>query len=160
MLLHEKALRCSYYRPPTKLWEANVGWNVSVCLSWGWSHVAITRDSLDLTVRDVFPGPGSSPSNSPHLQAWDLRDPLPLAPFLWSWDLRDPLPCPSLVVTSGSHQWRPIQTSIHFRTRFPHGCWHLVVKHRWSVQVDGTHPTGMLSCWCIKVLPANEVVEK
>ena len=144
MLLHEKALKCSYYRPPTKLWEGNVGWNVSVCLSWGWSHVAITRDALDLTVRDIFPGPGSSPSNSPPSRHGTSGTPYPWHPSSGHGTSGTPLPCPSLVVTSGSHQWRPIQTCSLQDVPFPHGCWHLVVKHRWSVQVDGTHPTGML----------------
>ena len=66
-----------------KVMYSYVSVSQSVCPQ-GDSHVTITQDAMDLTVH----GPHTS----------DMEPPWP-----WPW------PCP-LLVTSGGHHWRPVQT--------------------------------------------------
>ena len=85
------------YRPPKELSEGNVFSHVclSVCLSHKESHVAITHDALDLTVQ---PSPALAPALL--FQTWDPQ-PRPHPSYI------GPHP---LLVTSGGHHWRPVQT--------------------------------------------------
>ena len=52
-----------------------------VCLSTGGSYMTITHNAFDLTVQGILP------------QTWDLT-----------------VQAPSPLVTSGGHQWKPVQT--------------------------------------------------
>ena len=60
---------------------------------WG-PHVTITHDALDLTVK-ALP------------QTWDMGTPQPQPPQ--TWDMGIPHSAPMLV-TSGGHHWRPVET--------------------------------------------------
>ena len=54
------------------------------------------------------------------------------------------IPYPSVLLISGGHHWRPVQTcSVEDLLPPPHWYWHLVV----ATEAGGTHPTGMLSCF-------------
>ena len=91
------------YRPPTKLEEGNAFNHVCVSVHRVGSHVTIICDALNLTVKQPpvqtcdLTGQGSLPEMWPH---W------PGTPSIPGTSLgRDPL-----LVTSGGHHWRPVQT--------------------------------------------------
>ena len=93
-----------YYHPPTKLLEGNVFSHVclSFCSHRG-PHVTITHDALDLSVQSPLglppsPGHGDPPKFQP---------PKPAPPNMGHGDPLTPAP---LIVTSGGHHWRPVQT--------------------------------------------------
>ena len=70
-----------------------------------------TFDALDLTVQ----GPGLPP---PDTRPYCKGTPPPQAPAsLWTWNLtfRRPLPYLILLLTSGDHHWRPVETAGHPR---------------------------------------------
>ena len=96
----------------------------------GGSYVTITHEALDLTVQKAS---------------------IPDAPLQDSRTLDITVQAP-LLVTSGDHHWRPIQTcSLQDPSPTGTDIWWLL-KHVLSVQVGGTHPTGMLSCLMMKTL--------
>ena len=88
---------------------------MSLCLFMGGPHGTIIPDSLDLTVQSPWPQPWRP---SEH-QTWD---PSPWACPLWTSDMG-----PLLLVTSGGHPTRPVQTCLY---KDPYQCWHPVAKAR------------------------------
>ena len=95
------------------------------------------------------PQPHPTPTLTPRHGTLLYRNSQPLPP-LPTWDLT--IWNPPLLVTSGSHHWRPVQT---FSLQDPHptgsDIWWLLKQVR-SLQAGRTHPTGMLSCFFLEIL--------
>ena len=124
------------YRPPTKLREGSVFRRV--CPSFCPQGQGVPCDHYPWCIGIGLPTP---PSLLPW--TWD---------FIVQWSSwpqpflhMGPHCCKgSLLVTSGDQGWRPVQTCLPEDT--PQPCWHLVLRmYIRSVQMGGTHPTGMLS---------------
>ena len=91
------------YFPLTMLREGDV-FSWCLCLyprGRGGSHVTTTLNALDLTVQDLSPQPWLQ------LHPLDIRHltPKPTPPHI-----RHRTPTDPLLVTSGGHHWRPVQT--------------------------------------------------
>ena len=111
---------------------------LSVC-SWGspWDHYPwFIGTSLYSPL-----APAWRPSEH---QTWD---PSPWACPLWTSDMG-----PLLLVTSGGHPTRPVQTCLYMD---PYQYSHPVAKARTVGKPGGMHPTRMLSCLCIFSLWSN-----
>ena len=115
--------------------------------------MTIARDALDITVQ----GPPALPplwdlttslyrNPSKHGNSLDRETPHTAPPpthtHSWTWDLIV-LGTPLLLLTSGRHRLRPVQTC-SLQDRRADIWW--VLKHSQLVRADGLHPTGMLSC--------------
>ena len=93
------------YRPPTKLWKANVFTRVCL-LTEGGPHMTIAHDTMDLTVQPIPPESrhGTSGPANPGHQTWDPPDPDP-APLqyirLWTPSHSSSF-SPLLVTSSGT----------------------------------------------------------
>ena len=111
--------------------------------------MTIAPDALDITVQ----GPPALPPMGPHdltvqepLQTWELTGqgtpPTHTHTHSWTWDLTV-LGISLLLLTSGRHHLRPVQTC-SLQDHRADIWW--VLKHSQLVRADGLHPTGMLSC--------------
>ena len=121
------------YRLPTKLQEGNIF--SRICHSAqvaGGPHVTITM--MHWTSLYRLPGPG------PLL---DIRYMAP-SPVPSTSDIDPPGPGP-LLMTSGGHHWRPVQTC---SLEDPPTGTDIKLRHQsmYSWQAGSTHPPGMLSC--------------
>ena len=93
------------------------------------------------------PGPSFWPCPPPVMEPHCARTPWPWAP-LWTWHLtiQD-----LLLVTSGGHHWRPVQTysfqgsgpSFVLQVLTSWFYWHMYGQHK----PGGTHHTGKFSCF-------------
>ena len=137
MFIQEEALDSSF--PPTKLREGNVYTRVCLFTGGGGPYVIITHDALVLTVHALHAGVPSCPL--------DIRHGTLLAPRHQTWD-QPPTPMPLLVI-SGGHHWRPVQICSLEDTPHP------PPPARW--QAGGTHPTGMLPCFYVLLIPMHAI---
>ena len=114
------------------------------------SHVIINHDALDTLYEVPSPSPSTGPTPLP--PTWNLGPPhpWPQPPYLnmgetldhpnlpWHGILVPLAPVTPLLVTSGGHHWRPVQT---FSPEDPHQYWHLVATTeantvgKWAVRI-------------------------
>ena len=85
---------------------------------------------------------GTPPNMGTHWTGKPHTPPPPHTHTSWTWDLTV-LGTPLLLLTSGRHHLRPVQTC-SLQDRRADIWW--VLKHSQLVRADGLHPTGMLSC--------------
>ena len=122
------------YFPLTMLREGDV-FSWCLCLyprGRGGTHVTTTLNALDLTVQDLSPQPWLQ------LHPLDIRHLTPKAyppPHI-----RHRTPTDPLLVTSGGHHWRPVQTC---------SAQLVATEARMVGKRVVQNPTGMLSCICI-----------
>ena len=121
--------------------------------------MTINHDPFDITVPNP-PTPDMGPGNLPHPSNMNSGDIAPLpSPIYGTW-----LPTPLSLPTATDIWWSILETCslVHLRTHLPT---HLILRpsgghqNTYGLQVGGTHPTGMLSCFLIistmLVFPSN-----
>ena len=139
MELHNRLLRPSFYRPPTKLQESNIFSHVclSVCLSTGGPMWPLHMMHWISLYREP-PGPNPGPPRLVMEPHWPHCTGTIPPPSLY----RHPTSPGSLVVTSGGQDWRSVQTCS--LEDIPPQL--LLTSGGCSREAGGMHPSRMFSC--------------
>ena len=130
----EKWFLFNFYRQQTELREGNVS-QVSVCQSFCPQAAGTSHASWDRSYGKVFPSASirhhTSPPTHPRQHTWEHTSPLPSQ----TSDLDTYL----LLLTSGGHHWRPVQTCSFEGQPPPVLTTSDGHRNMYSWQVDGTH---------------------